>query len=306
MADLRYHFKTAKLDYFRNNKAQKEKAYRKRRGRSSTNVPLGSCILSVPNPNEYDQFNDILVDSVYTLPPPQSTVTIILSSTGGTTDTEPGGYYYYGYTAEVISIPDEDYEFDYWGIDGNYQSTDNPIYQQTWDSDHYLVAHFIYTPTAQKLTVSATGGGTTDPAPGDHWYNYGTGAEVDAEGSGFSYWLLDGEYVSTSSSISVTMDQYHTLEAHFNETLPTCSLMVCSYLGASEQYPVYTNVYVNSQYAGQSFTAINVPLGTQQIMVDDYVDGLSIWYNDYGYGSVAEMDLWSLHNSITFVYIAGK
>lgn len=194
---------------------------------------------------------------------------------------------------------------------GNYESTDNPIYMETWDGDHYLTAYFRYDPPPQgqqRLTISATGGGTTDPSPGEHWYDYGTGVQVNAVGSGFSYWLLDGEYVYTGGSISVTMNQYHTLEAHFNEALPTCALTVYAYEYISHQQ-VPTNVYVDYQWAGVADTTIAVPLGTRTISVDDYVyvpnlgSYVSIWYNDYGYGSEAEMELWSLHGSITFVYI---
>lgn len=204
------------------------------------------------NVEPFTELNDAYVDCISANYVPLSYFLTISTDGHGTTDPEPGGYNTYGETVEVTAIPDENYEFDHWDIDfGNEQSTDNPIYQETWDSDHYLTAYFTYVPPPQMLTISASGGGTTDPEPGDYWYDYGTGVQVNAEGSGFSYWLLDGEYVSTGSSIYVSMNQYHTVEAHFNEALPTCAVTVNA-IEASTQSYAETGVYVDTQYVGQT------------------------------------------------------
>ncbi|MBT0159477.1 hypothetical protein G4O51_05785 [Candidatus Bathyarchaeota archaeon A05DMB-2] len=256
------------------------------------------------------------VDSItVTTSVPSSTVLTIATTQGGTTDPSPGGYYYYGETAEVTAIPYENYAFDHWDIDfGNSQSTDNPIYIETWDGDHYLTAYFTYGQPQQRLTISATGGGTTNPSPGEHWYDYGTGVQVNAVGSGFSYWLLDGEYVYTGETIQVPMNQYHTLGAHFNEQLPTCEVTVYA-IECVSQSAAYTNVYVDSQYVGGAWSTYNVANLEQHTIEADFYAYVpywqaygSIWWTEvngyfYGYGSGAIITPSSLHMMVTFVYI---
>jgi len=68
------------------------------------------------------------------------------------------------------------------------------------------------------LTISASYGGTTDPAPGTCTYDYGSVVTVTAIPDSdfyFTHWVLDGETVY-GNPITVTMDSDHSLEAHFN------------------------------------------------------------------------------------------
>jgi len=70
------------------------------------------------------------------------------------------------------------------------------------------------------LSISASDHGTTDPAPGSHTYDYGEVVTVKATadyGYGFDYWDLDGG-MYMQNPIEITMDQTHTLEAHFKST----------------------------------------------------------------------------------------
>jgi len=72
-------------------------------------------------------------------------------------------------------------------------------------------------PIEFTLSISATSGGTTDPAPGTHTYEYDTSQTVTASPNyyyHFDYWILDGATVY-GSSITVTMDSNHTLTAYF-------------------------------------------------------------------------------------------
>jgi hypothetical protein len=67
-----------------------------------------------------------------------------------------------------------------------------------------------------SLTISASSGGTTNPAPGTYTYNYGSSVTVTASaypGYYFSYWNLDGATVY-GNPITVTMDSDHTLTAY--------------------------------------------------------------------------------------------
>jgi len=72
-----------------------------------------------------------------------------------------------------------------------------------------------------SLTISSSSGGTTDPAPGVHYYIEGTAVSVSAipnNGYKFSYWKLDG-VMYWNNPISFTMNIDHNLEAYF-ETIP--------------------------------------------------------------------------------------
>jgi hypothetical protein len=67
------------------------------------------------------------------------------------------------------------------------------------------------------LSISASWGGTTNPAPGTYSYIYGTSVSVTAipsSGYYFAYWVLDSTYYY-SNPITVTMTADHSLQAYF-------------------------------------------------------------------------------------------
>jgi hypothetical protein len=69
-----------------------------------------------------------------------------------------------------------------------------------------------------SLEISATSGGTTDPAPGSYVYDAGSVVPVTAHpDSSFvlDHWELDGGSVGNSLTIDVPMDADHTLLAVF-------------------------------------------------------------------------------------------
>jgi len=73
--------------------------------------------------------------------------------------------------------------------------------------------------THKQLTISASSGGTTDPASGTTYtYDYDSSVTVTAIPASsrytFNCWLLDG-VPYTNNPITVTMDSDHTLTAHF-------------------------------------------------------------------------------------------
>ena len=89
-------------------------------------------------------------------------------------------------------------------------------------------------PGTYTLTIVATYGGTTDPAPGEYAYEPESVASVTALPTSdytFDHWVLDGDNVGNVNPISITMDADHTLQAVFTysppvpPTLPT-SLMI--------------------------------------------------------------------------------
>jgi hypothetical protein len=99
------------------------------------------------------------------------------------------------------------------------------------DSDHNLQA--IFTLAQLTLTISTSTGGTTEPGPGVYVYDYGANVSVTVTpnaGYIFSYWLLDGVNV-TSSSITLPTDGTHTLQAVF--TVAKFTLNISSTAGGS-------------------------------------------------------------------------
>ncbi|GAI22351.1 unnamed protein product, partial [marine sediment metagenome] len=172
---------------------------------------------------------DVLMDSDHTLytvfvaiPPPQDTLTIS-STTGGTTDPAPGARLYpVGTVVGVTAIPDAGYLFDHWVLDGTAR-TENPI-NVLIGRDHTLHAVFVAIPPPEyTLTISATAGGTTYPAPGSYLHLEGSVAMVIAypeKGYLFDHWLIDGVTRETENPISLLMDKDHTLHAVFVEAPP--------------------------------------------------------------------------------------
>ena len=74
-----------------------------------------------------------------------------------------------------------------------------------------------------KLTIEATEGGTTNPAPGTYTYRKGekvTVTAVPSEGYDFEKWVLDGKDYSTNPTVEITMDTHHTLKAVFKSKPP--------------------------------------------------------------------------------------
>ncbi len=70
------------------------------------------------------------------------------------------------------------------------------------------------------LSIWASSGGTTNPSPGLHYYDYGSIESVFADEDPdceFDYWLLDGAYAGNDNPYDVTMKSDHTLKAYFSD-----------------------------------------------------------------------------------------
>ncbi|MEM3699768.1 MAG: DNRLRE domain-containing protein [Candidatus Bathyarchaeia archaeon] len=163
----------------------------------------------------------ILMNKSYTLHAVFAPLTYkltILSSTGGTTNPAPGTYTYpNGTYASVTAIPDANYLFDHWLLDGNPAGSANPINILMTD-DHTLQPIFVL--RNYTLTITTTAGGTTNPASGVYTYPAGTVVQVTAipnTGYRFDYWVLDGSPAGSANPISITMNNDHTLQAVFAE-----------------------------------------------------------------------------------------
>jgi len=164
----------------------------------------------------------VLMDKDYTLHAVFELLTYrltILSSDGGTTDPVPGTYTYVNGTyVSVTAIPETYYMLDYWLLDGNNVSSANPISVLMTD-DHTLQP--VFARINYTLTISATAGGTTNPAPGTYTCSAGTTVEVTATpdvGYRFDHWVLNGSPAGSDNPISILMDSNHNLQAVFAET----------------------------------------------------------------------------------------
>ena len=86
----------------------------------------------------------------YTAITSQYTLTIV-TTTGGTTDPPPGSYTYdEGTIVSVTAIPEENYKFDHWELNGTFYSDQSTV-EVTMDNNYELKAFFEYLPS---LSVS--------------------------------------------------------------------------------------------------------------------------------------------------------
>jgi len=138
----------------------------------------------------------------------------IMATVGGKTNPAPGTYMRVaGTVASVTAMPDGGYHFDYWELDGVNNSA-NPI-SVTMNKEHKLIA--VFAPT---LTVTATGEGSTDPAPGMYNCSLGTMVSVTAlsdTGYYLDRWELDGVDIGIPNPVNVTMNMKHVLHTVFKQ-----------------------------------------------------------------------------------------
>ena len=131
------------------------------------------------------------------------------------------------------------------------------------------------------LLIYADGPGTTNPAPGSYSYTTGTSVTIYAlpnPGATLYEWAVDGVVKPASSSITVTMDTFHTVEARFT-TAPTPTSFFVDAIGGtagfSAPYSVRPNESFNvSGYLGYQSDTVWTPLAGATISF--YVDGAFI------------------------------
>lgn len=162
--------------------------------------------------------------------PARQTLTILAEpAEGGSTTPEPGVYKYTtGESITITATPAEEFEFDYWELDGVRISEERTI-TITMEKSHTLVAHFRPLPKyTLTIVVYPSEGGTTSPPAGIHKIVAGKSITVTvsaAPGYRFKHWVLDGEVVSKETSYTITMDKDHVLEAHLEAVAPIAMYM---------------------------------------------------------------------------------
>jgi len=182
-------------------------------------------------------------DGNVTVNPKTYTLTIT-TTTGGTTTPVPGTYTYNeGTNVQVTATPDANYKLAYWELNGNNVGSTNPI-TITMNASYTLKAYFAL--ITYTLTITATSGGTTNPAPGTYTYSSGQYANVQANPSAnyfFDHWVLDGSNNGSTNPISVYMNKNHTLQAVFS--LINCSLTITASAGGTTSPAPSTYIYAN-------------------------------------------------------------
>jgi outer membrane protein assembly factor BamB len=145
----------------------------------------------------------------------------ITTTTGGTTNPAPGTYSYTnGSVVTVTATPSLGYILSHWELDGSNAGSSNPT-AVTMDMNHTLNANYSWVGIC-SLIISTSPGGTTNPAPAMYSYTKGTMVTVASLpdlGHHFDHWELDGVNAGNQNSITITMNQDHTLHAVFS--IPT-------------------------------------------------------------------------------------
>ncbi len=167
---------------------------------------------------------DHTLHAVFTL---TSYTLTINSATGGTTNPTAGVYVHTaGSNVQVSAIPDTDYIFDHWILDGGNAGSANPVNIQMY-ANHELEPLFVYsppTPPTYYLTVKTNPPSVT-AISGEGWYDESENVVLTSPATvsfstdaryRFTYWDIDGTPQGTGvNPITVAMDANHTATAHY-------------------------------------------------------------------------------------------
>ena len=142
----------------------------------------------------------------------------------------------------------------YKGLDGVYP--DDPSVAKSIDevTNAATFGDITFYPL-YNLTMIATVGGTTNPAPGLHQYPYNTVVTATATADpwyAFDHWELDSVNVGTTSPYNVTMNQNHTLKAFFH---PLYALNITTTAGGTTTPAPGTYIYDNGTLVNVTATA---------------------------------------------------
>jgi len=136
-----------------------------------------------------------------------------------------GGNYWSNYTGvDVKGGPHQD-------LPGSDGIGDTPYIIDANNTDRYPLMNPYGTPPplTYNLTITATVGGTTDPAPRTYSYTTNSTVQVTAIPEAnylFDYWELDGVNVGSANPYTVLMDKNHTLKAVFSPIPPPLSVSI--------------------------------------------------------------------------------
>jgi len=217
-----------------------------------------------------------------------------------------GGNFWSDYTGvDLYSGPMQD-------IPGSDGIGDTPYVITPKDIDHYpLMAPYV-TAGYFVLQITATAGGTTNPAPGSHIYALNEVATVEALPETtylLDYWELDGFNAGASNPISITMNSNHALLAVFR-TKPDIAVIDVSSSPTSVRRGQPVNVYVTIQNQGslaETFDVIVYADKDRTAIGDEIVVGIQTVYDLPAGGTKTVYIIWDTTGQATgSYYISAK
>ncbi len=170
------------------------------------------------------------------------TLNISVTGSGTTNPTPAVRQYLSGTVVGVSAIPSSGWTLSSWMLNGVNEGINSP-YTVTMDADKTLTAVFTQQP-AYTLSTVVSGSGNISPDPGGHQYAAGTAVSVSAapaSGWTFSYWLLNGVNVGSTSTYTVSMNADNTLTAVFKQQPPLTAQLTISVQGSGSTSPAVGN-----------------------------------------------------------------
>ena len=164
----------------------------------------------------YDVFKQITFEAYVSQDIVEQRYTLDVATSGqGSVSVDPeADQYYRGETVQLTAVPVDGWGFVRW--EGDAAGWTNPT-TITMASDKYVTA--VFEPDMQILSIQVSGGGTTDPEPGEHAYRLGETVVVAAEpGEGCEDWSFSrwsGDQTGPGDFVVVTMDGDKHLTAEF-------------------------------------------------------------------------------------------
>ncbi len=179
---------------------------------------------------------------------PTRTLTLSANPGGGGTTNPSVGTHDYGdgVVVGITATPASGYQFVNWTGDvANPNSASTTV---TMNANKTVTANFVLSRTL-TMAVSPSGGGTTNPAIGDHNYADGTVVSLTATpAAGYQFTGWTGDVASSgSASTTVTMSSNRTVTANFS-AIPDQSILTISVSpsgGGTTSPTVGTHAYDN-------------------------------------------------------------
>ncbi len=163
----------------------------------------------------------------------------------GTTDPPPGNHQYGSAgLVEIRAIPDGGWRFDHW--EGSVNSTDNPLEVEARGGPS-VTAVFVEDPRTYTLTLSVTGHGSLNIAPGTQAYPIDCAITLTATANAgwrFDHWA--GDITGSTNPVSFTLDGNKSVDAVFVEepklTLSVTGLGSLNMPIGVRSYPLGTSI----------------------------------------------------------------
>ena len=180
--------------------------------------------------------------------PPELAWKLAISSTSGGEATTPGeGAFAYeeGAVVNLVAESDEGYHFVNWSGDvGTITNVNAASTSITMNDNYSISANFEEGPMPYyALTIWVTGGGSTNPADGEHTYSGGSVVPITAipaVGYRFVNWTRDVDTIAdiNAATTTITMNDNYSIQANFMAIAPVqYSLTISSSSGGSVTTP---------------------------------------------------------------------